>query len=335
MAMQLEAKQPFDFDKTLTEADIAMLLDTLLDTTVDIAYRTLLLEAFSKRDMQPMELTHFVRQMIQTTYAEQPYMKEAMCVCGTGGDRSGSFNISTTVSFIVASAGVPVIKHGNKSITSKSGSVDVLKVIGIEKLNMANVDQGVSTYNLAFLSATETYPIMRHIQPLRKAITMPTIFNIIGPLIHPYMLDYQVMGVYKPDDMKHIASTLRDLGRKRAIVLHGANGMDEATLSGDNVIYEINGNAPIKPYTLRAEDVGLTPADNATLKGGKPEENAETMMKILAGHICDSRRDVVVLNAGIALYVAQRVKTIEAGVRYAEQLIDSGMANHTFNEMRG
>ncbi|RIO58867.1 anthranilate phosphoribosyltransferase, partial [Mammaliicoccus sciuri] len=136
---------------------------------------------------------------------------------------------------------------------------------------------------LAFLSATETYPIMKQIQPIRKHMSNPTIFNITGPMINPFKLDYQVMGVYETSKLDKIAQTLADLGRKKAIVVYGANGMDEATLSGDNIIYEVNANESVKTYTLNAVDVGLDYAPNEDLIGGTPAENLEITKNILNG----------------------------------------------------
>jgi len=187
-------------------------------------------------EMYQNELTYLVKHLICTMYPVQPYYEGAMCVCGTGGDGSNSFNISTTVAFIVASAGVPVVKHGNKSITSHSGSTDVLQAMGIQTSKVASVIDHLNTRGLSFISATDTYPIMKYIQPIRKQIKSPTIFNLVGPLINPFKLTYQVMGVYDVTQLAKIAQTIKDLGRKRAIVIHGANGMDEATLSGDNII---------------------------------------------------------------------------------------------------
>lgn len=196
----------------------------------------------------------------------------AVCVCGTGGDKSNSFNISTTVAFVVASAGVKVIKHGNKSVTSNSGSTDLLN---------------------------------------------------------------QMVGIFDPTKLKLVAKTIKDLGRRRAIVLHGANGMDEATLSGDNLIYELTEDGEIKNYTLNATDYGLKYAQNSDFKGGSPEENLAITLNILNGKDQSSRRDVVILNAGLSLYVAEKVDSIAEGIELASTLIDNGEALKKYHQMRG
>jgi len=163
----------------------------------------------------------------------------------------------------------------------------------------------------------------------------PTIFNITGPIINPFKLDYQVMGVYETSKLDKIAQTLADLGRKKAIVVYGANGMDEATLSGDNIIYEVNANESVKTYTLNANDVGLDYAPNEELIGGTPAENLEITKNILNGTDRSAKRDVVVLNAGIALYVSEQVSTIQEGVSKAQKLIDEGEALAQYNKMGG
>ena len=174
---------------------------------------------------------------------------------------------------------------------------------------------------------------MKYIQPIRKQIKSPTIFNLVGPLINPFKLTYQVMGVYDVTQLAKIAQTIKDLGRKRAIVIHGANGMDEATLSGDNIIYEINQDKPIKQYTINAKDYGLASAENDALKGGTPEENKNIAINILNGNDQSSKRDVVILNAAIALYVAEKVEDIRSGIKLARHLIESGQAIKQYLKM--
>lgn len=293
-----------------------------------------MLQRFSAREFTQSELTFISRSLIDSMYDNQPQYEGSICVCGTGGDRSNSFNISTTVSFVVASAGVPVIKHGNKSVTSSSGSTDLLNAMNIKTQSVDETANYIDKKGLAFLSATETYPIMKNIQPIRKMIAMPTIFNITGPLINPFKLDYQVMGVYDATKLDKIAQTLADLGRKRAIVLHGANGMDEATLSGDNIIYEIT-EGMIKNYTLNAQDLDLDYAENEQLTGGNAEENLAITIDILNNKDQSAKRDVVVLNAGIALYVSEQVESIKAGVEKANELINSGAALEQYKKMGG
>lgn len=320
-------------NRQLTEEHMKEFIDILLNPNVKEDNKLKLLKSYTKKEMQQIELTYLVKHLISTMYPVQPYYEGAMCVCGTGGDGSNSFNISTTVAFIVASAGVPVVKHGKKSITSHSGSTDVLQAMGIQTSEVASVIKQLDTKGLSFISATDSYPIMKYIQPIRKQIKSPTIFNLVGPLINPFKLTYQVMGVYDVTQLNKIAQTIKDLGRKRAIVVHGANGMDEATLSGNNIIYEINQNKPIKQYTINAKNYGLTIADNDALKGGTPEENKNIAINILNGNDQSSKKDVVILNAAIALYVAEKAKDIHSGIKLVRHLIDSGQAMKQYLKM--
>ncbi|MCG7340383.1 anthranilate phosphoribosyltransferase [Staphylococcus sp. ACRSN] len=331
--MQLQTK--LNQYKSLNQEDMNEFISNLINTTLTETEKVKLLETFSEKEITQEELTYISKSLIHSMYEEQPVYPNSMCVCGTGGDKSNSFNISTTVSFVVASAGVPVIKHGNKSVTSASGSTDLLNEMNIATRTVADTPIELKTKGLVFLSATETYPIMKNIQPIRKQLNTPTIFNITGPIINPFNLDYQVMGVYETSKLDKIAHTLADLGRKKAIVVHGANGMDEATLSGDNIIYEVTESGKVINYTLNASDVGLKFADNDELVGGNPKDNFEITKNILNGTDQSAKRDVVVLNAGIALYVAEKAENIKDGVEKAQFLINEGKALEQYNQMGG
>lgn len=321
--------------KPLNQRQMNAFIELLISEDVKDEVKIEYLTSFSEKEITQEELTYIAKSLIHSMYDQQPYYPNSMCVCGTGGDKSNSFNISTTVSFIIASAKVPVIKHGNKSVTSSSGSTDLLNAMQIQTTSVEQTPSQLTDTGLAFLSATETYPFMKQIQPIRKHMSNPTIFNITGPMINPFKLDYQVMGVYETSKLDKIAQTLADLGRKKAIVVYGANGMDEATLSGDNIIYEVNTNESVKTYTLNAIDVGLDYAPNEELIGGTPAENLEITKNILNGTDRSAKRDVVVLNAGIALYVSEQVSTIQEGVSKAQKLIDEGEALAQYNKMGG
>lgn len=319
----------------LTQADIKSLIEILIDPSIDNTIKYEFLNGYSQRTINYQELTYIVKALINTMYPKQPYYEGGMCVCGTGGDKSNSFNISTTVSFVVASAGVNVIKHGNKSVTSASGSTDLLTRMQINTSSVEETPQQLSEKHLSFISATESYPIMKHMQPVRKMVGRPTIFNLVGPLINPYHLTYQMMGLFDGTKIEIVAKTMRDLGRRKAIVVHGANGMDEATLSGNNIIYEINGKDEIKHYTLNAQDIGLSYASNDTLIGGSVDENFNITLNILNGTDRSSKRDVVLLNAALCLYVAEKTSDIQSGVKLAANLIDNGHAMQQYLAMGG
>ncbi|MBY6181245.1 anthranilate phosphoribosyltransferase [Staphylococcus warneri] len=325
--------QQLEQQQHLNQQDMKAFIDLMINPQIENQIKYKALKSYTEKEMQQTELTFLAQSLIKTMYKEQPVYEGSMCICGTGGDRSGSFNISTTASFVVASAGSSIIKHGNKSITSNSGSTDLLDQLNIKTTPVKDVTQQLNRYHLAFVSATESYPIMKYIQPIRKMITKPTIFNLVGPLINPFKLTYQTMGIYDRSQLANVAQTVKDLGRKKAVVIHGAGGMDEASLSGDNLIYEVNAGQDIQHYTINAKDFGLKNTANDTLKGGTPEENKAIAVNILNGQDHSSKRDVVVLNAGIALYVSEKVNDIATGVQLAQQLIDDGTAMKQYLRM--
>lgn len=310
----------------LNHDEMAELTQIMFNPEIDDSEKVAYLVALKMKEETTLELTSLVKEIIKRQYPVQPQLKDSICVCGTGGDHSGSFNISTTVSFVIAAAGLNVVKHGNKSITSKTGSVDILEALNIRTTPFHAVEESLKKSNLQFLSATETYPDMKLIQQVRKRIPVPTIFNLAGPLIHPYQLEYQVMGVYDGTKAKAIAETLFNLGRKRAIVVHGAGGMDEATLSGENMIYKVDRTHGITHYTISAEQFGLQTAENGALKGDDKYLNADITKNILKGIEQGPKRDVVLLNAGLALYTSNTTPNIQQGIERARYLIDSGAA---------
>lgn len=245
--------------------------------------------------------------------------------CGTGGDGSQSFNISTTSSFVLAGAGLKVAKHGNRSISSRTGSADVLEELGISlDFQPREVDELLKQTNIAFLFAPHVHPKMKKIQGIRKSLGKPTIFNIIGPLTNPISLSSQLVGIYRQDKLMDLAAVLHRLGRKRAIVLTGAGGMDEASLAGDNHLVLMN-EGDFIPFTLNAQDVGLAYASLEEIRGGDSKENAHILKNVLRGE-SSPYLDTVLLNAGIGLFAAGVASTIQAGVHQARRSIQTGRA---------
>lgn len=253
--------------------------------------------------------------------------------CGTGGDGSGSFNISTTSAFVIAGAGVKIAKHGNKSVTSLTGSSDVLTALGI-KINYfpEKVADQLEDIGMAFLFAPEVHPKIKQIMKVRKDLSVPTIFNMIGPLINPVDLDYQYLGVYKRNQVETMAHVLKKLGRKRAVVVNGAHYMDEANLSGDNHIAVLL-DGEVTTQTLSAEDVGLNTFDIEALKGGDGITSKNILLDILNGTATQAQKETVMLNAGIALFVAGEAESIQAGIHLAEKSIDSGSAREKLDQL--
>ncbi|HEY5563273.1 MAG TPA: anthranilate phosphoribosyltransferase [Clostridiaceae bacterium] len=245
--------------------------------------------------------------------------------CGTGGDRAGTFNISTTAAFVIAGAGVKVAKHGNRSISSKSGSADVLVALGISiESEIHVIEKELEEIGIAFLFAPRIHTSMKHVMKARKDLAMPTVFNILGPLTNPVDLTGQVMGIYRRDLVLPLARVLRKLGRKNAVVVNGGGNIDEASLSNDNYVAILNGNI-IEERQIDSKSYGLDYADNSMLLGGSPEENAKITISILSGGK-GPHRDVVLLNSALGLITSGTVETIEEGIKIAEESIDSGKA---------
>ena len=246
-----------------------------------------------------------------------------MDVCGTGGDRSGSFNVSTTVAFVVASSGVPIAKHGNRSVSSRSGSFDVLESLGIETLkDPAKIASSIEDYGLGFLFAPVFHPVLAKLGPLRKELGTPTVFNILGPLLNPAPLDYQLIGVNDPEILRKLGEVLAARGLREAMIVHGEEGLDELSLAGPTRVAHVKKDA-VREYRLTPADFGLNKASNEDLKGGTPTENAVILYNILKGGR-GPKRDVVLLNASAALVVAGAARDFREGVRIAAESIDSG-----------
>lgn len=252
-------------------------------------------------------------------------------IVGTGGDKSNSFNISTTSSLVVAAAGVPVAKHGNRAASSKCGAADVLEALGVNiTIPPAKSAQILKDNNICFLFAQNYHISMKHVGPIRKELGIRTIFNILGPLANPAGASLQVMGVYSEDLVEPMAKVLSNLGVKRGMVVFGQDCLDEISMSAPTTICEF-GAGEFKKYVIEPEQFGFEKCDKSTLVGGDPVENATITKAILQGEK-GPRRNAVVLNAGAALYIGGKADSFEAGVRLAEETIDSGKAMETLQK---
>ena len=252
-------------------------------------------------------------------------------IVGTGGDKSDSFNISTTASLVIASAGVPVAKHGNRAASSKSGAADVLESLGVNiTISPQKSAELLQNIGICFLFAQSYHTAMKYVGPIRKELGIRTIFNILGPLANPASANLQVMGVYDESLVEPLAKVLSNLGVKRALVVYGQDRLDEISASAETSVCEVK-DGTFKSYTISPEQFGLTRCKKEELTGGTPDENAAITKAVLAGGQ-GARRTAVVLNAGAGLYVAGKADSIEAGVRLAEELIDSGKAEKKLEE---
>ena len=245
--------------------------------------------------------------------------------CGTGGDGSQSFNVSTTSAFVLAGAGLKVAKHGNRSISSKTGSADVLENLGVN-LTIAPTfaEELINEIGIAFLYAPHVHPNMKRIMKVRRELQIPTVFNLIGPLTNPVSLDYQLVGLYERSYLPIFAEVLRRLGRKKAVVVNGAGYMDEASLQGENHIALLE-KGEITMFTLMPEEVGLQQVSNSAIMGGDAKENATILLRVLQGEK-SAYRDTVLLNAGLGIYAGGQANSVQEGIRKAAESIDSGAA---------
>ena len=247
--------------------------------------------------------------------------------CGTGGDRSGTFNISTTVAFVAAGAGIPVAKHGNRAATSKSGSADVLAALGVNfDLTPEQVGRCIDEIGIAFLFAVMLHPAMRHAIGPRRELGIRTIFNILGPLTNPAGAQRQLMGVFAHSLTDLLAKVLKDLGVKSAMVVNGYGGLDELTVTGPNRISYLEENGDISHLDVDPTELGFHMASIDDLKGGDPNENAEIVRQVLNGADKGPKRDIVLLNAGAAIMTGGMASSIPDGIVIARDSIDSGAA---------
>ncbi len=311
--------------KSLSENQMKEAVDFILGEEVSESEIAAFLMGLKSKGETVEEIVGIVRALKENTI---PFRKKFLNVldnCGTGGDGSSSFNVSTTSAFVIAAAGIPVAKHGNRSISSKTGSADVLEYLGVNlNLTAETTEEILEEIGIAFLFAPHVHPKLQKVMTVRRQLKIPTIFNFIGPLTNPMELDYQLLGVYRRDLLPVFASVLKQLGRKRAVVLNGAGFMDEASLQGVNHL-SILDHGMVNNYELHPEEVNLPTYDNSCISGGDSKENADILRNVLNGEK-GAYRDTVLLNAGIGIYTAGKAETISEGIKLAKETIDSGAA---------
>lgn len=279
------------------------------------------------------EITGFARGMRSKAAVIEGF-RSAIDIVGTGGDMAGTFNISTTSSFVIAAAGINVAKHGNRAASSKSGAADCLDALGVNiKLSPENAAKCLEKTGIAFLFAQVFHGAMRFVAPVRREIGCRTFFNILGPLTNPALADYIVLGIYDEKLSDLMANVLIRLGIKGAMVVNGSDGLDEITMTGVTHVCEVK-NGKISNYDIDPHDYGFEYCTPDDLKGGTPEENAQITLDILSGKDKGAKRNTVLLNAGCAIYCSGGAKDIAEGVKTAAEMIDSGKALAKLNEMK-
>jgi anthranilate phosphoribosyltransferase len=311
----------------LTADEAAQAMDVVMRGDAHPAQLAGLLIGLAMKGERPAELVGLARTMRARGVAIDAG-PDAVDTCGTGGDRSGTFNISTAAAIVVAGAGLPVVKHGNRSVSSHCGSADVLEALGVTVTAPPEVVQrAVHDVGLAFCFAPTFHPAMRHAVETRKALGVPTAFNLLGPLTNPARVSYQIVGVARPELTELMARALQQLGARRAWVVHGADGLDELSTTGYTKVSECHGEV-VRTFYVHPSDAGLAKATPQALQGASAADNAAIIRGVLAGEP-GAARDVVLLNAGAALFVAGRVASLRDGLTLAAASIDGGAAART------
>ncbi|MFD1563034.1 anthranilate phosphoribosyltransferase [Haloarchaeobius amylolyticus] len=291
-----------------------------------------LLAALRAKGETEAEIAGFAEGMRDAARTISPDREPLVDTCGTGGDDYNTINVSTTSAIVAAGAGVPVAKHGNYSVSSSSGSADVLEEVGVDvEAEPPAVEEAIEDDGIGFMLAPVFHPAMKAVIGPRKELGMRTIFNVLGPLTNPAGADAQVVGVYDPDLVPVLADALSRMDIERALVVHGA-GTDEIAIHGETVAAEVDGSS-VEEYALEPADLGLDEHDIDDIAGGAPEENAADMRGILEGDVTGAKRDVILANAGAAIYVAGEADSLEAGADAAHEAIDSGAAAQKLEQL--
>jgi anthranilate phosphoribosyltransferase len=290
------------------------------------------LTALAVRGPSIAEITGAARAMREAmTVVEAP--AGAIDVCGTGGDGHGTLSISTAAAFVVAACGVPVAKHGNRAMSSRTGTADVLEALGVPvTLDASAAKTALVRSGFAFLFAPNCHPAMKHVAPVRRELGFRTVFNLLGPICNPARVKRQLLGIFAKEWLEPVAHVLKDLGTEKAWVVHGSDGLDEMTTTGTTFIAEL-ANGAVTLREIAPEDVGLKRASLAALKGGAAEDNARALRELFAG-AKNAYRDIVLLNAGAALVVAGRAKTLADGIALAAEALDKGRAAAVLDQAR-
>jgi len=320
----------------LTGEEAESVLDQIMTGQCTDAQIASLLTALRMKGETVAELTGFARVMRRraaqvhsraTVRAEiGDTEREALIdTCGTGGDVSGSFNVSTATAFVVAGAGVRVAKHGNRSVSSQCGSADVVEALGVKiELTPELIGRCIDEVGIGFLHAPLLHDAMKYVAPARRQMGIRTIFNMLGPLTNPAGAKIQLLGVYAAHLTELLARVLAELGSSRALVVHGCDGLDEITITGESKITELR-DGKLSTYTVTPEDLGLERATLEEIQGGDAHQNSEIILEVLRGRL-GPRRDIVLLNAAAALVASSRAGNLLEGIGAAAESIDSGKA---------
>lgn len=316
----------------LTSAEAALAMAEVMEGRAADAQIAGFLIGLAMKGERPAEVVGLAQTMRAHAVKISPTYGELFDTCGTGGDRSGTFNISSAVALVVAACGVRVAKHGNRSVSSLCGSADVFEALGVRvTASPLLVERCLAEAGIGFFFAPTFHPSMRYAAPTRRALGVRTAFNLLGPLTNPAGAARQLVGVPRPEFTELLARALMLLGSTRAWVVHGADGIDEISTTGYTKISECR-EGSVNTFYLHPSDVGLPKATMVSLLGGTAEENARIVLRVLEG-APGAARDIVVLNAGAALFIAGEATSVTEGMRRASEAIDRGDAARTLERM--
>lgn len=319
---------------TLTENEAYFFMENLAKGNITDAEASSVLSIMSFRGETIDEIAGFVKAIRSLSKRAEPaHQQELMDTCGTGGDGASTFNISTAVSIILASLGIKVAKHGNKAVTSKSGSSDVLEALGISAASdHYEANSQLLKHDIAFLHAPNFHPSLKKVASLRQQLPFRTIFNSIGPLLNPMSPSYQLIGASNEKVAKKLAEVIKVLGIKRALIVSGKEGLDECSITGETVMFLVENNT-ITDFIFTPEEAGLKRGNLSDLTVKNKHESAELIRSVLQGVGNESARNIVILNAAAALFASKRVSSIRDGAEIIKQCLQSRSAYYHLQEM--
>jgi anthranilate phosphoribosyltransferase len=317
----------------LTREEAHDVMRNIMEGNATDAQIASLLIALKFNGERPDEIIGFVEVMLEKAIRIHVEDPEAIDMCGTGGDGTGTFNISTAASFVVAGAGVTVAKHGNRSISSSCGSADVLKALGANiELPPDKVEYSINNLGIGFLFAPMFHPAMKHAARTRSELGVKTCFNILGPMTNPAGVKRQLVGAFSDEAAISLAAGFSQLGSKKICIVHSSDGLDEVSLGSSTRVYEITGNSMMDTYTFEPASFNLSTVEQCEILGGSAEKNASILLNILQGNK-GPHRDTVLANAAFGLYVSGKAKTVQDGIAIAGESIDSGSALRKLSQL--
>lgn len=318
--------------KNLTEDEMSDVMNSIMEGKATSSQIGGFLTALRMKGETLEEITGAAKVMKEKATKIETNSSYTVDTCGTGGDKSNTFNISTAAAFVAAAASVTIVKHGNRSMSSKCGSADVLESLGVDiNLSPIDVKRCIDELQIGFIFAPNFHQSMKYVINPRKELGTRTIFNVLGPLTNPANPKGQVLGVFNENLTATMAKTLKELGVERCMVVHGLDGLDEITITTKTKVSELK-NGEIYEYYIDPKDYGIPFDKIEKIQGGTPEENAKILLDILKGEK-GPKRDMVLLNAGAAMYVGKAVNSLEEGIEKSKEIIDKGLALDKLNQL--